>query len=88
MAGGCFSTVTVFIRNNNDNYKMKKENKQSSYLSSTWRYLDASRQAVGLCHTGYRGSEGVYRPLIKGSFLNRHHVWATWGHHCFYLLPF
>lgn len=28
MAGGCFSTVTVFIRNNNDNYKMKKESKK------------------------------------------------------------
>ena len=28
MAGGCFSTVTVFIRNNNDNYKVKKESKK------------------------------------------------------------
>lgn len=28
MAGGCFSTVIVFIRNNNDNYKMKKESKK------------------------------------------------------------
>ena len=28
MAGGCFSTVTVFIRNNNDNYKVKKVKKK------------------------------------------------------------
>ena len=28
MAGGYFSTVTVFIRNNNDNYKVKRESKK------------------------------------------------------------
>ena len=28
MAGGCFSTVILFIRNNNDKYKVKKESKK------------------------------------------------------------